>query len=301
MPDAPAATALVVAAHGRRGFVEIDGERRPFVPKGRNLRIVCGDRVRYEAQATSEDLLAFAIEHRSNTLARCHQHGLGEEVIAANLTQLIAVCAPRPEPDLFLIDRYLCAAELMGCRPVLAWNKCDLGARMPDALRDYQQIGYRLIELSARTGTGMEALLKLLAGQVSALVGQSGTGKSSLINALAPGATAIVGELSAAMSTGTHTTTAVLMYTVAAAGRLLDTPGVRDFIPAIDSQQRIAHGFPEFRSLDMHCKFADCEHDHEPGCAIKQALAAGNISRRRYESYLRLRSAVTIAGRRPGA
>jgi ribosome biogenesis GTPase len=288
-------TALVVAAYGRRGIAEIDGCRRQFVPKGRGLRVVCGDHVEVEQRAGSENFLVTRIGPRTNTLARYRQNEARDEIVAANLTQLIAVCAPQPEPDLFLVDRFFCAAELMGCRGVLLWNKCDLGVAPAPVLGEYRQLGYRTASVSARHGDHIEDLHQILAGETSVLVGQSGAGKSSLVNALVPGSSATIGELSAATSTGTHTTTAVLMYPVAGTGRLLDTPGVRDFVPAIDRSSRLDSGFPDIWSLSSGCKFANCRHDHEPGCAVKEGLGTGTISGRRYESYRRLLSIVDAA------
>jgi len=119
------------------------------------------------------------------------------------------------------------------------------------------------------------------------IVGQSGVGKSSLINVLALEADAAVGQLSAASETGTHTTTAVLMYRVGQSGRLLDTPGVRDFVPAIAGNRRVGTGFREFAGVGA-CRFADCRHDREPACAVKEAVARRQLSARRYESYRRL-------------
>jgi ribosome biogenesis GTPase len=285
----PAAT--VVAAHGRRGVVEVDGTRRAYLVKGRRLRVVCGDRVICEQPPGSEELLVTAIAPRKNALARSAERDGEEEILAANLTQVVAVCASRPEPDLFLLDRYLCAVELMGCRAALAWNKADLGLPPPPALAAYRDLGYPVITLSAHSSAGLPALQALLAGNTSVLVGQSGVGKSSLINALAPGAQATIGELSAAGLTGTHTTTASLMYALDGGGRLIDTPGVRDFVPALGTQ-RLDRGFPEIARLAASCRFADCSHRHEPGCAVKSALAAGGIPARRYASYERLSEAV---------
>lgn len=300
MTPLSASTALVVAAHGRRGLIETTAGRRQFVIKGRSLRVVCGDRVSFEQRAGSESLLVTAIAPRTNVLARVNQRTAADEVIAANLTQLLAVCAPRPEPDFFLLDRYLCAAELMDCRPVLLWNKCDLAALPPSAFRDYRNLGYQVVAVSTRVGEGLETLSELLAGQVSVLVGQSGVGKSSLVNALIPGVDAVIGELSMATSGGTHTTTAVLMYAVSGTGRLLDTPGVRDFLPAIPRHRRIDRGFPEMCRLADDCRFNDCHHGKEPGCAVKKGLDSGAVSPRRYDSYRRLVDTFGTMGRDAG-
>ena len=293
-------TALVVAAHGRRGLIETAVGRHPFIAKGRRLQVVCGDRVSVEERAGSEGMLVTAISPRTNALARVNQRTGTEEIIAANLTQLIAVCAPQPEPDFFLLDRYLCAAELMACRPVVLWNKCDLASHPPSAFRDYEDLGYEVLAVSTRMGEGLKNLRVLLAGHVSILAGQSGVGKSSLVNALVPGVDATIGELSLATSGGRHTTTAVLMYTVSGTGRLLDTPGVRDFVPAIDRNRHIDSGFPELRRFANDCRFRDCQHGQEPGCAVKIAVDSGALSQRRYDSYRRLVDTIATMGHNAG-
>lgn len=279
---------LVVAAHGRRGVLEVDGQRHPFIPKGRGLRVVCGDRVRFEARTGSEALLVTAIETRSNALARIHGRTRHEEIIAANLTQLIAVCAPRPAPDPFLLDRYACAAEILGCRFALVWNKYDLDGQAARSAADLASLGYPLLTVSALTGHGLVELSDRLAGETSVLAGQSGVGKSSLVNRLFTGSEAAVGELSAATATGTHTTTAVVMYAGGQGIRLLDTPGVRQFVPSVRSGQRLDRGFREMRETAARCRFSNCRHLQEPDCAVRAAVASGSISARRYASYCQL-------------
>lgn len=287
MSSSENATGLVVAAHGRRGLLEApDGRRLPYTLRGRRLQAVCGDHVRYEKPAGADDWLITAVEPRHNELSRIVPRGSGGECIAANLTRLIAVCAPRPEPDWFLIDRYLCAAELLGCHGTLLWNKTDL-APPPPELDEYRRLGYTCLALSAAGATGLDALRLLMSHETSVLVGQSGVGKSSLINALIVDAAAVTGELSTARAVGRHTTTAILLYDVGNGGRLIDTPGVRDFIPVV-AGRRPDLGFIELRALAPLCRFADCSHVHEPGCAVKAALDAGEISARRYASYRRL-------------
>lgn len=278
---------LVVAAHGQRGVVELaDGSRQPYLVKGRRLRVLCGDRITARRRE-SDALLVTAVQPRTNTLARVARRNEVIEVLAANLTRMLVVCAPQPPPDLFLLDRYLCAAELMGVAAVLVWNKCDLEPAPAPRLTRYSSLGYLLVTVSARTGAGLAKLVALLDGEIGALVGQSGTGKTSLINALAPEAAAAVGGLSASGRAGRHTTTAVLMYRVGT-GRLIDTPGVRDFIPALDARQRLETGFREFAKIAHLCSFANCRHLAEPACAVRAAVAAGDIDQRRYDSYRRL-------------
>jgi ribosome biogenesis GTPase / thiamine phosphate phosphatase len=282
----------VIAAHGRRGLLEVDGERHRFIVKGRALRVVCGDRVQFERRPGSESCLITAIAPRSNELARQPAHGEHPEVIAANLTRLLAVCATRPQADLFLLDRYLCAAELMDCEAAVIWNKSDL-APPASELQLYTALGYPVHGVCTHTGAGMVALQSTLAAGVTVLVGQSGVGKSSLVNALVPGADVNVGELTAGEISGTHTTTAVLMYTLSDGGRLVDAPGVRDFLPALDAGRRLDAGFREIHALAAGCRFGDCRHLQEPGCQVKAGLRDGALSTRRYQSYRQLLESLT--------
>ncbi|MCK6371371.1 MAG: ribosome small subunit-dependent GTPase A [Gammaproteobacteria bacterium] len=287
MSQPVASSGLVVAAYGRRGILESAGNRMGYITKGRKLRVVCGDRVQFQTPETSEDVLVTATEPRTNVLVRVAQHGTGTEPVAANITQILVVCAPCPAPDWFLVDRYICAAELMDCRAVIVWNKADLGDPDDTFGREYPGLGYPVLTASARNRAGTVELAAHMAAGTSVLVGQSGVGKSSLINVLAPGAEAAIGALSASGATGTHTTTAALMYEIPGDGRLIDTPGARSFVPALTTGQ-IDQGFVELRQRAPACRFADCTHSHEPGCAVKDAVAAGRISARRYESYQRL-------------
>ncbi len=198
-----------------------------------------------------------------------------------------------PATDWHLVDRYLAAAELMGCRAVLVDNKSDTSVPEADAARAqemtvYRDLGYPSLSVSARTGAGVDGLIEALRDEIAILVGQSGVGKSSLINRLVPGADIVVGQLSAASAEGTHTTTASAMHRLPDGGRLIDTPGVRDFVPAIVDGSRVQLGFPEIRARADECRFGNCRHLREPDCAVKRAVEAGAISPRRYETYKRL-------------
>ncbi|MFQ5636115.1 MAG: ribosome small subunit-dependent GTPase A [Gammaproteobacteria bacterium] len=292
--DNPVTRGLVTAAYGQRGRLETaSGERIRYLVRGRRLRVVCGDRVNWHRDRSGQEAIVTGICPRSNTLARLPANSSDAEVLAANVTCLVVVVASSPPTDWHLIDRYLAAAELMGCRALLADNKNDLCEAPADAERaaaisGYRKLGYGCLRVSAETGTGIEALIAALRNETAILVGQSGVGKSSLINRLAPGADIVVGELSTANDEGTHTTTASAMHRLPDGGRLIDTPGVRDFVPAIPDTARVQHGFPEIRALADDCRFADCRHIREPDCAVKAAVAEGQIDPRRYETFKRL-------------
>jgi len=268
----------VIAAHGRRGKLEtLSGDRLPYLVQGRRLRVVCGDLVDWDFDNHGKLAIITGITPRSNALERQPPGRPGTEVLAANLELMIVVCAPKPEPDWFLIDRYLCTGELMGCRLLLISNKSDLTepeCSYQTILRDYERIGYACLSVSAQTKRGLDALRDALHDRTGIFVGQSGVGKSSLINRLVPNADITVRAISAATQEGTH--------------RLVDTPGVRDFIPAIPEPTSVQAGFPELLAAAGQCRFSDCRHLREPDCGVKKAVQSGAITARRYESYKRL-------------
>jgi ribosome biogenesis GTPase / thiamine phosphate phosphatase len=253
------------------------------------LSIVCGDRVRCEVDRAHDEILVVEVLPRTTLLARANLRGESEPVVA-NVTQLVVVVAPLPAPDFFIVDRYLCAATAAGIAGAIAVNKSDLDANNLDRaeLDAFAAAGYRLAWCSAKSHAGLDGLRNLLADAVSVLVGQSGVGKSSLVSALLPEAAIVTGELMREEE-GRHTTTASRAYALVGGGTLMDSPGVRDFAPAIDLLDPRTLGFPEVDNLARNCRFADCKHLQEPGCAIIAAAENGTLAPRRYESYRRLR------------
>jgi ribosome biogenesis GTPase len=289
--------ALVVAAHGRRGILaQSDGTRLPFMMRGRQLRVYCGDRVRFAATEPGEPVVIESIAPRDNELQRLSGRGGLPETIAANVTHLVVVMAALPMPDLFLTDRYLCAARLMGAASALAWNKADMAGPPSAELALYESLGSPVWPVSAVTGDGIEALRAWIGTGTAILVGQSGVGKSSLLNALVPGADVLTGEISLASDEGRHTTTASVLHPLTGGGGLVDTPGVRDFVPAIPERRSISGGFIEIEEYGRQCRFTDCSHLRETHCAVQEAVAAGEIDPRRYESYRRLMNLVRQSG-----
>lgn len=282
--------ALVIATFGRHLLVRDAAARelkaRPF---GRNLVIVAGDSVLCEEDARTNETHVLELRPRRNALYRSNLRGASEPVVA-NLSQLLVVLAPNPRPDLFMLDRYLAAATSGGIAATLVLNKSDLGVapELQKELDVYQAIGYECLAGSTRSGTGMEDVLAACAHQTSALVGQSGVGKSSLIRRLVPSAEVEVGDL-VREEEGRHTTTASRLFDLADGGSLIDSPGVRDFAPAIDRLDSGHLGFIEVARLAPGCRFMDCRHMREPGCAVIAASEAGTMHPRRYESYRRLR------------
>jgi ribosome biogenesis GTPase len=290
--------ARVIIAHGRLLRVRSDDGSEAVARAGRrDLQVVCGDRVRCEHDARHDELRVIALEPRAGALYRSNARG-GSELIAANLTLLVAVVAPLPLPDFYIVDRYLCAAQSAGIDACIVLNKAELGAA-PAALSELQgltAIGYPCVQASAADGLGLEALRALLAGHTAVLVGQSGVGKSSLLRALIPSSDAPVGAL-IRDDEGRHTTTTTRLYELPGGGALIDSPGVRDFAPAIDRLLAPALGFRDIAALAAQCRFADCRHLREPDCAVRRAVEDGTLGARRYESYRRLhRLAERLAG-----
>jgi ribosome biogenesis GTPase len=285
--------AEVIAAFGRHLLVRTDTQELRARPAGRKLSIVCGDRVRCEVDRAHDEVLAVEVLPRKSLLARANLRGESEPVVA-NITQLVVVVAPLPQPDFFIVDRYLCAATAAGIRGAVAINKSDLAANKvtPEEIDAYAAAGYAHVTCSATEGHGLTELRTLLANAVSVLVGQSGVGKSSLVNALLPKEQIETGGLMREEE-GRHTTTASRSYPLVSGGTLIDSPGVRDFAPAIEQLDGETLGFPEIDRRARDCKFQDCRHMQEPACAVIAAVEAGEFLARRYESYRRLRRRYT--------
>lgn len=284
--------AQVIAAYGRhlrvRDAAGAEHDARPF---GRRLEVVCGDRVRCSEDSAHQEIHVVELLPRRSALHRSSARG-DAEVVVANVTLLVVVLAPLPLPDLFVVDRYLCAAASSGIRALLVLNKLDLDGAddLRGALQPFRAAGYEVLEVAARDGRNVEALERALVGETAVLLGQSGVGKSSLVGRLLPaGAEVATGELVRGEE-GRHTTTSSRLYDLPAGGQLIDSPGVRDFAPSIQSLEPRSLGFVEVDRLSQGCRFADCRHFAEPGCAVRAAVVpGGDFDARRYESYRRLR------------
>ena len=294
---------LVVATFRRRMNIRLsDGSEVSARVKGRLLRPVCGDRVGIEPIQGESDWLITGVLERQNQLTRPNTRG-DIEILAANITFLIAVAANPPKPDWFIVDRYLCAAEFMGVKAAVVYNKMELSIN-PEGVREvldaYRRIGYAALQTSAKTGANIAELGTMLGGETAIIVGQSGVGKSSIINYLTNSSGQRVGEVSAGSGEGRHTTVNSAMLDLPGGGSVIDSPGVRDYAPAVSAIDQIASGFKEIVLLEQDCKFANCRHLREPKCAVKSAVESGVMSERRYESYKRLlRSTQKIAQLRP--
>ncbi|MCW8855648.1 MAG: small ribosomal subunit biogenesis GTPase RsgA [Gammaproteobacteria bacterium] len=253
--------------------------------------IVCGDNVIWQ-QSQNNDGVIVALQERKNLLQK---PGFGGKLkpMSANIDQIIIVASVQPEPNPYLIDRYLVAAETLPALPIILINKIDLlndsnRQIINDIEKEYSAIGYQVIKTSNVIDQGFKQLLDALQAKTSIFVGLSGVGKSSIINHLLPELDIRVGELSAASGEGTHTTTSSTLYNLPCGGKLIDSPGVRDFGLWNTSAENILKGFRELRPFTGQCKFSNCNHENEPDCAIKNAFHSNKISAHRFKNYQKM-------------
>ena len=285
--------ALVITTYGRRFDLQLDDSRIvPARVRGRRLQPVCGDVARVRPIPDETDWLIEAINPRRNELTRPDSRGR-TEILAANVSLLIVVAAPEPKPDWFVVDRYLAAARIMGADSFVVFNKQDLPIAESDLaeLTAYEKAGVVVLRVSALDGSNNDALLSAIRGHTAICVGQSGVGKSSLVNALLGGSELRTADISGKTGEGRHTTVNSRMLFFATDNEttaIVDSPGVRDYAPAIASAAAVADGFAEIVEAAQHCRFANCRHLQEPGCAVKSAIDDQRIAPRRYESYRRL-------------
>jgi ribosome biogenesis GTPase len=251
----------------------------------RRAQVVVGDRVEVIERAGA--LHAVAVRPRRTVLRRREREG--ERLLAANVDHLVIVTAVGAQFRAGLVDRMLVAAEVDGAVPIVVVNKADL-PEAPATLAEaapYRRLGYEVIATSTLTGEGIDLLAGRLADRVSALAGHSGVGKSSLLNHLAPDAGRAVAAVNPVTGKGRHTTSVAQGYPFRG-GILIDLPGIREFGLAGVEPRRLADAMPDLRALAAGCRFADCSHEVEPGCAVLEAVEAGRLPRDRYDSYLRM-------------
>ncbi len=282
----------VVARHGQNlAVADTTGKLHHCLSRQNIGHLVCGDRVVWQTTEPGNGVVTARME-RDSVLARPDYSGR-EKPLAANITLLVIVIAPEPEPSEYLLDQYLVTAETIGVPAILAINKADLVAdHQGDAfnrrIQLYQDIGYPVLRVSAHSRHGLDPMFERLKGETSILVGQSGVGKSSIINALLPDLDIQIGKLSDATGLGRHTTSASTCYSLPTGGELIDSPGVRSFRLLKLSRTELEYGFRDFHPFSGYCQFNDCKHQQEPGCAIKQAVERGEISQQRLDNFLHL-------------
>lgn len=286
--------ARVVESFGRRVIVEEPGGKRfPAELFGKRLNCVCGDdvTVRAPSQSSGDTYKVVSVEARRSLFARTDSRGRTEP-LAANLSLLVVIIAPEPEPDAYIADRYLAGAALAGIAGAIVINKSELSSAATPAFRnivtEYQRAGYRVLEVSALRAATIEPLKALLSSQVAMFVGQSGVGKSTLTNQLAPKSARATRTLSDSTGEGRHTTVSTALFRLLDGAELIDSPGVRDYAPPMVEDATIQVGWPEILALAPQCRFNNCLHLREPGCAVIAAVHNDALSQRRYESYKRL-------------
>ena len=287
----PQQQAVIIATFSRRMRLRLaDGGEVEARIKGKRLKPVCGDRVIAEPIDDESDWLITDILPRDNSLNRPNMRGQ-TEILAANVDLLLVVAAASPVPDWYIVDRYLCAAEAMRIAAAVVFNKTDLTEKrdkIESALQDYEHIAYPVVSCSAKNERTLDAVDALIEKKTAIIVGQSGVGKSSIINRLLGGEQQRTAEISNKTGEGRHTTVNSMMLTLPGGGQVIDSPGVRDYAPALQSATDVIQGFREIENAGHDCRFANCRHLREPGCAVKNAVESEDISPRRYESYRRL-------------
>lgn len=288
----PEITGTVITNFGAQ--VDIEGTEAPY--KGSIVR--CHMRANLESLVTGDVVIwrpaephgvVVARQERKSELIRPDIYGKLRPV-AANIDRIAIVFSPKPTPFSNLLDRYLVASEFQGIKPVLILNKTDMleeedYADVHQLITDYRFIGYEVLLVSAKTGEGVAELQSYLANQTSIFVGQSGVGKSSLLNHLQPEANMQIGSLSVGKEKGTHTTTASRLFHLEGGGVLIDSPGIREFALTHLSADKVIDGFVDFHPYLGFCKFRDCKHDRELGCALLAAVEAGKVLPIRLHNY----------------
>ena len=292
--DAAEVPARVIESFGRRVTVATaDGATLPAELFGKRLTCVCGDEVtiRLPSRARRDVAKVVTVTPRRTTFSRTDSRGRTEP-LAANLSLLAVIVAPEPVPYPYIADRYLAGAALAGITGIVVVNKSEL----PDAaaepfqavMREYEAAGYEVMHLSAHSTQTVAPLKARLAGMVAMLVGQSGMGKSTLTNALVPESLRPTRTISESTGEGRHTTVSTALFRIPGSGELIDSPGVRDYAPPPVEDSQVQVGWPEILALAPQCRFNNCLHLREPGCAVTEAVAANKLPPRRYESYKRL-------------
>lgn len=293
-------TATVVRATGSWYDVLHDGETVRCRIRGR-LRlkgvrstnpVVVGDEVACEADEGGDYVIADILPRRNYVIRRASNLSKESHIIAANVDQALLMASLRsPETPTEFVDRFLVTCEAYKVPVTILLSKLDLqdAEAVAEFRAVYEGAGYRVLEVSVREGRGVEEVRELLAGRTTLVSGNSGVGKSTLIQAIDPSLDIRMGEISESHHKGRHTTTFSTMYPLAGGGAVIDTPGIKGFGLIDIDEAELWHYFPEMMRVAPACRFYNCTHTHEPGCAVTEAVKAGEIAWPRYESYLKIR------------
>ena len=293
-------TATVVRATGSWYDVLHDGETVRCRIRGR-LRlkgvrstnpVVVGDEVACEADEGGDYVIADIAPRRNYVIRRASNLSKESHIIAANVDQALLMASLRsPETPTEFVDRFLVTCEAYKVPVTILLSKLDLqdAEAVAEFRAVYEGAGYRVLEVSVREGRGVEEVRELLAGRTTLVSGNSGVGKSTLIQAIDPSLDIRTGEISESHHKGRHTTTFSTMYPLAGGGAVIDTPGIKGFGLIDIDEAELWHYFPEMMRVAPACRFYNCTHTHEPGCAVTEAVKAGEIAWPRYESYLKIR------------
>lgn len=289
-PDA--AKGLVVAHYGTQIGIITDAGVEKRCHKHSNVPdVVAGDQILWQQECDQLGVIVGLRPRQTELMRADHQHKL--KLVAANVDSAFIVFAPLPDPSQWLTDSYIVAAIAAGIEPILVLNKCDLTPEnaASEALKLfqlYQGLGYTCIKTSTVSVNGMAEMKATMLNKSAIIAGQSGVGKSSLINALLGDSEAKVGPLSNQTQLGTHTTVMAQLYALAGNSQLIDSPGIREFSLSALTRTDIYKGFPEIANRQAECKFRNCAHQSEPGCALLSALNAGLIEPSRLDHFKRL-------------
>ncbi len=273
-------------AEVRQGF---PGGRLALGEGRRKNRVAVGDRVTLRLQPDGSALIESILPRKSKLSRRMSFTG-AEHVVAANVDLLAVMLAPNPLLNTALLDRYLVAALSQGLEVAVLVNKMDLLSEsdVDETLAPYRRLNYPIFPMAAKLRRDLDAFLSAVAGRWVVLVGHSGVGKTTLVNAVVPGAEEKVGEVREATGKGRHTTSSAIAHQLGQGTILVDTAGIREFALWDVGWRDVESAFPEIHEAGAGCRFPDCQHSREPGCAVKGGLQSGQVNPRRYESYLSL-------------
>ncbi|MFO1256940.1 MAG: small ribosomal subunit biogenesis GTPase RsgA [Gammaproteobacteria bacterium] len=285
----PEQIGLLIAHYGANLVVEAEDGTLHHCAQRQNLgSIVTGDRIIWRAFPDGSGVIV-ARQPRTSELGRPDQNGL-IRLMAANVDRIVIIVSPSPPPLATTIDRYLVAANWLNIEPILVLNKFDLipsasASPLIELVNSYEKLGHQVVTVSTTSKQGLKNLQTHINHLTSVVVGQSGVGKSSLIAALIPNATIQIGAISEASGKGRHTTTTAMLYHLPEGGNIIDSPGIREFGLWHLTREVLEKGFTEFVPLIGQCKFRDCYHEKEPGCAIQAAVAEGHIAEWRLKHF----------------